>query len=467
MRVSRRAHHRCYIGETMPDLLTAVLALTLGLVAGYLLARRNQGASEVEAREAQMAAELAARDAQAAVELATRDALAARDTQHRDGLAEVERALAAAEARLVEQQKAHEQAEARSAAAFRELAGKALQENATQFLQLAKTRFEASEKQGEHDLETRQKAIEQLVKPLQEKLADMGKVTRELEARREKAYGEIQQQFTALSAATGELHKSSHALGEALKGSSQARGRWGEMALRNVVELAGMTEHCDFSEQFTDAEGQRPDMVVSLPGGGAIPIDAKTPFSDYAKACETSDSAEREAHLAAHAAAVRLRVKDLARKDYARVLDAEVDFTVMFIPADPMLAAAFQHNPELQTDALRDRVLIATPVTLVALLRTVGVYWNQEKLARNADEVVQVAGALYERLSLFGEHLGKVGKGLNSAVAGYNKALGSFQRRVLPSCRKLEELGAVPDSKRQVEQPPEVDSSAGQLELGI
>jgi len=442
----------------MPDLLSLLLALLGGLVGGVFIGRRAALArAAVDQALAEQEALRAADERQRlGADLAQLQAERARLSQERD---EARSAAAAAEARREEQERAHRAAEARTLAAFRELAGTALRENSEQFLSLAKTRFDSSEKQGAAELEQRRQAIEALVKPLAEKLTEVARTAQELDVKREKAYSDIQAQFNQFAQTTSALQKSSHALTEALRGSSQARGRWGELALRNIAELAGMTEHCDFEVQVTDAEGQRPDMVVKLPGGGAIPVDAKAPFADYQRACETSDPAERERCLAAHANALRSHVRTLARRDYSRTLDAVVDYTVMFVPADAVLSAAFETNPDLQVEALRERVLIATPVTLVALLRTVGIYWSQEKLARNAREAVEVAREFHERVSTFAEHLGGVGRGLEGAVKAYNKAIGSFESRVLPQGRRLAELGAIENAARQLESPGGVEST--------
>ena len=342
-------------------------------------------------------------------------------------------------------------------ATFQSLASKALVANQGQFLELAKAKLETSEKQHAGELQRRKQDIESLVKPLAEKLKELKTFTHELEGKREKAYGEIKTQIAQLCSATSQLNTQSVTLATALTGSSQARGRWGEMALRNIAELAGMTEHCDFTEQVVDDAGRRPDMVVRLPGGGAIPVDAKVPLADYLKACEETDPQKREENLRAHAAALRGFVRDLARKDYASALNGKVDYTVMFVSAEPILAAAFSKEPQLQADAMRERILIATPVTLVALLRTVGIYWRQEKVAENAEKIWQAALEFYDRVSTFQEKLSKMGKGLGMALGAFNEAVGSFERRVLPAGRKLEDLGAVKEATRKLELPKEIE----------
>jgi DNA recombination protein RmuC len=263
---------------------------------------------------------------------------------------------------------------------------------------------------------------------------------------------------------TESLQKSSSSLATALRGSSQARGRWGELALKNVAELAGMNEHCDFDLQQVVGE-LRPDMVVRLPGGGQIPVDAKVPLTAFLDAAEGDKPPEqRTLLLQQHAAALRAHVVALSKKDYARALGGTIDFTVLFVPADPILAAAFEHDPDLQNDAMRDKILVATPVTLVALLRTVAIYWRHESIEKNAAQVAEAARELYERIALFAEFLGGVGKGLEAALGAYNKAVSSFQSRVLPSGQKLDKLQVADQSRRKLDVIEEIEATPKQLE---
>ncbi len=345
---------------------------------------------------------------------------------------------------------------------FDALAGKVLQASQEQFLELASTKMEASEKSAVKELEKRKEAIDHMVAPLQQNLEKLGDMTRQLESKREKAYGELMTQLGALSNTTRELLASSSELSTVLKGSAEARGRWGETALKNIVEMAGMTEHCDFLLQSSDDRGNRPDLIVKLPGGDLIPVDAKAPFVDYERYCTEKDSKLQEEHLKAHAQAMKGKVKELEKRDYARNLGGRIDFTVMFVPLEPMLSAAFRVNPDLQMDAMAGRVLIVTPVTLVALLRTVSIYWRQEQLAENADKVLEAATELSDRVQTFQGHLAKVGKGLESALKSYNSAVGSFVTRILPSGRRLEELGVAGSSKTS-DEPKELEGMPREL----
>lgn len=342
-------------------------------------------------------------------------------------LEEMTRARVEAEARL----RAQEEMRAESEKTFSAVATEALKASTDQFMKL-----------GSAELDKRKTAIEELLKPLQEKLKELDQHTRALENTRQKAYGELTQQLEALSTTTDKLNTSNTALTSALRGSSQARGRWGETTLRNIVEMAGMTKHCDFEEQVQDMAGNKPDMVVYLPGDGQIPIDAKVPLKDYMKGCEVADPDERRTHFAAHAKALKGFVRDLARRNYATQLKGPLDFTVMFLPGASILSSAFEHDPDLQAYAMGKRILITTPVTLMALLWTVGIYWDQEKVQKNTEAVWECARELYERVTGYQEHIEDVGKALSKTLDSYNKAMGTFSRRVLPTGRKMDELGA-------------------------
>jgi len=345
---------------------------------------------------------------------------------------------------------------AESERAFSAVATEALKASTDQFMKLAKTHFEGAQKMGTAELDKRKTAIEELLKPLQENLKDLDQHTRALEGTRQKAYGELTKQLEALSSTTEKLSTSNTALTTALRGSGQARGRWGETALRNIVELAGMTKHCDFEEQVQDMAGNRPDMVVRLPGEGRIPIDSKVPLKDYMEACEVTDPDRRQALFAAHAQALRGFVRELARKDYASQLEGRVDYTVMFLPGEPILSSAFEHDPELQAYAMGKRILITTPVTLVALLRTVGIYWDQDNVQKNTEAVWNCARELYERVAVYQAHIEDVGKALKKTLESYNRAMGTYSLRVLPTGRKMDELGAAKADAKPLNEPTEI-----------
>jgi DNA recombination protein RmuC len=335
---------------------------------------------------------------------------------------------------------------------FRALAAAALKGTSEQFLTLAEQRLATSQSEATAELEKRKKAIESLLAPLRETLEKLDLKTSEIEKNRIGAYSRIDKQVQLLAEATATLQEKTTSLASALRGS-QVRGRWGEIALRNAAELAGMTAHCDFEEQVTAGDGKRPDMTVHLPGGRRIAVDAKAPLTAYLEASEATDETARQAALDRHVKALRGHIKSLADRNYAEALGSDLDLVVMFLPGDPFLSAAFSKAPDLQVEALRSKVLLATPTTLVALLRTVAIYWQQRALAENAETIAAAARELYDRAAKFSEELGKIGQGLNSALQAYNRAVGSFDRRLMPMARQLEEMRVSDQAKRKIEAP--------------
>lgn len=288
-----------------------------------------------------------------------------------------------------------------------------------------------------------QEAVARAVAPLHETLRRYEQRVVELERDRVDAYSELREQVRAMGLVSGELRTETKQLVAALR-APQVRGRWGEHQLRRIVEAAGLLEHCDFSEQVTsrtDHQGVRPDLVVRLHGGRSVVVDAKAPFEAYLSAMEARDERTRDAHLDQHARVLRGHVDALAGKAYWTAFDQSPDFVVLFVPADPFLDAALQRDATLMEHAFTRNVVLATPATLVALLRTVAYSWRQEALARNALAVHSLARELYGRLATLGDHVGKLGASLGGAVTAYNRAVGSLESRVLVSARKLAEMG--------------------------
>ncbi len=276
--------------------------------------------------------------------------------------------------------------------------------------------------------------------PLSEALKKLENKTGEMEKKRSEAYGQLSEQIKGMLEAAGGMVQSSERMQSLLKGSSQVRGNWGEMLLRNVVEFAGMEEHVHFNEQVAVEEKKIPDMVILLPGGAGIPVDSKCPFDSYELARNESDPEKVRDLMAKHANAVKTHCVDLGRRDYSSSISGDIDFTIMFMPGDHLLEAALAVDPALQDEALRKKILITNPVSLVALLRTVRVYWRQEDTNKNARQIADAAKKLYERCCTWMEHFGKIGKGLKSAGDSYNKAVGSFEHSVQPAGREVKEL---------------------------
>jgi DNA recombination protein RmuC len=301
-----------------------------------------------------------------------------------------------------------------------------------------------------------QEAVARAVAPLHDTLRRYEQRVAELEHDRVDAYAELREQVRAMTTVSGELRTETKQLVSALR-APQVRGRWGEHQLRRIVEAAGMLEHCDFSEQVTasaDGQGVRPDLVVRLDGGRSVVVDAKAPFDAYLTAMEARDERGRTTSLDAHAKHLRGHVDALAAKSYWSAFAQSPEFVVLFIPADPFLDAALQRDPSLLEHAFSRNIVLATPATLVALLRTVAYSWRQEALARNAVAVHTLARELYGRLGTLGDHVSRLGGALGGAVTAYNQAVGSLEARVLVSARKLAELGV---SGAELPVPPQVE----------
>ena len=442
----------------LPLLLSFLVGAIVGAAVSFLL---KAGRSQSKLLEA--TAELSAARAAAQIEEARREELQTQLEEARSGLSELGNQVAVAREREVKAEQLiaelktfSEQSRAELENRFKALAAEALAGSSKQFLNLAQERLNTSEERARADLEERKTAIETLLSPLRETLGKLDEKTLLIEKARVDAYSRIDQQVKQLAQATQTLQDRTTTLATALK-SSQVRGRWGEIALRNVAELAGMTNHCDFEEQTTVGDGKRPDMMVNLPGGRKIAVDAKAPLTDYLAASEATDEASREAALTRHVKALRGHVKALADRNYAASIGTDLDLVVLFLPGDPFLSAAFAKDPDLQVEALRSKVLIATPTTLVALLRTVAIYWQQRSMAENADAIAAAARELYDRASKFGVELEGVRKGLKSALDAYNRAVGSFDRRLLPMGRRLAELKVSEQSKRDLTAPEPID----------
>ena len=328
---------------------------------------------------------------------------------------------------------------------FTVLASDALGKNSENFLKLVSERFGKHRETADEALEKRKKEIETLVKPIGESLSKFEYRVGEIEKAREGAYGAITEQVKSLAEGQTNLRSETGRLVQALR-QPKTRGRWGEYQLRNVLEMAGMTEHVDFVEEKT-IEGEdgrlRPDVIVRLPGGKSVIVDAKTSLEAYLSAVETDDEDTREQLMADHARQVRDRVRTLASRDYWNALPETPDFVVMFIPGEAFFAAAIERDPGLFETAVRRRVLICTPTTFVALVKAIAYGWQQEKLAESALEIAERGRDLYDRIKVFGGHMGDLGRSLRQAVDRYNQGIGSLEGRLLPAARKFETLGVV------------------------
>ncbi len=460
----------------MIEIISAVAGLIAGGVIAWFWSRANTRAGN--------AGRLAEADAKSLALEQTHSAQVEQTRKAETRLIEIQSALtnevrlrAAAEARVEETRKTLEEekrllqeATNRLKESFDALASDALKSNNQAFLQLAKTAMDSVLKEAQGDLGKRQEAIDGLVRPLKESLNTFDNRIQELERSRQSAYGGIKEQLESLRTTNINLQKETTALVAALK-RPHVKGRWGEITLHRVVEVAGMSCYCDFEEQVsvdTEEGRKRPDMVVHLPQRRTIIVDAKVPLSSYIEAYEAQTDEERTSKLAAHAQAVRTHLRGLSSKSYWSQFKDSPDVVVMFLPGESFFSAALDQDRELMEDGFKAKVVVATPATLIALLRSVALSWQQQQVAENAQKIWDAGAELHERILKFTEHLGGIKAGLDRASASYNAAVGSWDSRVLPSARRLKELGAAGSSPeltapepadKALRSPPDAEAS--------
>jgi DNA recombination protein RmuC len=339
--------------------------------------------------------------------------------------------------------------------AFDSVAGSSLRSNSELFLQLAREHLGQHQQNAVAALAQREQAIESMLTPIREALAKTEQQIQRIEKERAESFGSLRSSLESVTLGQQALQKETRALVNALR-RPEVRGRWGEMTLRRLAELAGMLEHCDFTEQMhvrTTEGNLRPDMIVHMPDGRDLVVDVKTPLDAYLEAVDASSEELRAVALRRHAQAVAERVRQLSAKSYWSQFERSPDFVILFIPGDQFLSAALAETPTLLEDAIRQDVIIATPSSFVALLKAVAYGWRQMALAQNAATIRTLGEDLYKRLAVFAGHLGKVGRHLSSSVEAYNSAVGSLERQVLPGARKFTELGVRPDREIEALEP--------------
>jgi DNA recombination protein RmuC len=448
-----------------------LVALACGAAIGWLLALvRLRSPLDQAVREATLSAAAATADANAVrVELEARKLEA---DQVRMRLREAETSLAAATTRdavtrqrLDEEHRMLAELERKFTETFKALAADALKSSNESFLTLAGERLDSVHKQAVADLDARHLAIENIVAPARDSLMKLDTELRRMEENRRGAHDVLTTQLQSLTSQTNRLV-------DALK-TPTVRGRWGEIQLKRVVEIAGMVERCDFFEQagVTTVDGRlRPDMRIQLPGAKCVVVDAKVPLRGYMEALDAANEAERIARLRDHARQIRNHVEQLSSKSYWDAFAQTAEFVVLFLPGEMFFSAALQEDPDLIEDAASRKVILATPTTLIALLKAVAYGWRQEQLAENAGRISELGRQLHERLATMTDHFGKVGRSLHSAVEDFNRAVGSFEGRVLPAARRFRELAVGGKQEIAVLEPVDGvprDLSATSTENGI
>jgi DNA recombination protein RmuC len=434
--------------------VTSVGGLLVGaLLVGFLLGRMKGAslAGLVAELRAQLAGLASERDT------AREDALAqSREReQAQQELMQLRTQAFEREKRVEELKQGFEDSRAKLLDAFKATGVDVLKQNAQTFLEAAKEQLFSQNRLSQQDLEARQKAIDLSLKPLQEQLSKQEQLVNELNLKREGDSKALSEQVKSLLQLQGQARDAALALSSAMRDHRQ-RGRWGEVALKNVAELAGLTAGIDFfeQEQISTEEGvQRPDMVVRLPNGRVIPVDSKVPLTAYLDSLEPARAdGEREALRLAHAQALRTHVRALARRDYAKNLDGEIELTILFVPVESAFTAAFEADPSLFPEALEKKVIVATPSTLLALLRTVALHWKSARLAENAEKIGREAGEFLSRMGVFLGHFSAMGEKLDASVKAYNKALGSVESRLQPSVARIAGLlsQAAPETPEEI-----------------
>lgn len=437
-------------------LIAFVVGGVLGLLIGWLLGRGRATALPDNRLENELRQQLAQRESELA-KLRTNltDASAAR--------AAAEASRAAAEKLVADQRAIHETTlqEAKAAQAkaltdlreaFRALSADALKQSAPEFLRLAEQSFGKFQETAKGDLAQRQEAIKGLVEPLKQQLETYQKRLQQAESSQSSTLGEVKKQLETLALQSQSLAQETQQFRIVLK-SNQARGRWGEETLRRVVEAAGMSAHCDFSEQI-QAGDAKPDLLVRLPGDRFIIVDAKVPDLDFLTALESADATKRAESLAAHARKLKDTIKALADRDYPSQFPNALDYVVLFLPAESLFSAALEGDRDLIVWAAGKRIMLATPASLIALLRSVSMNWQQHAQTENAEKIAEAAQELYSRTVIFAEHLEKIRAGLETANKAFNQAVGSYESRIRPSGEKLQRLGGGDAGKNLAELPP-------------
>ena len=431
-------------------ILVALLALAAGLLVGWLVAGRRAGA---------LSSDLAVANSRAADAEVVRQARDAVEAERNDAMRE----LAGLKAQAVARDEAHATAlrslRESMETQFNAAAAKALENAQAQFLTRADERFRQSE-------ETSGKSLKALLQPVTDRLQRYEEGVRKVEDERRSAFGELKGQIETMRVGQERVSSEAAKLVNALRNAPKARGRWGEQQLRNVLESCGLSEHADFQTEVSVADGEggrlRPDVIIRVPGGNSLVIDAKVSLNAYQDAFGATDEQERQIGLAAHAAAMRAHVNGLGNKAYWNQFADAPDYVIMFVPGEHFLSAALEHDPTLWDFAFDKRVLLATPTNLIAIARTVAAVWRQEKLAGEARAIAELGKELYARLATMGSHVAKLGRNLAQANDGYNAFVGSLESQVLTQARRFDQLN-IDTGGKPIDSPPVIEQAVRPL----
>src|SRR6202162_302514 len=440
---------------TGTGILIAIACLAAGFAVAWAWANSSAGAArlEIERRAASLEGTVGELKKQ-------NDALQQDVRLSQERIEQEQKLRAAAEkdaeaqrSNLAEQRRLLDDAQVKLREAFQSLAGEALKASSDQFIELAKAKFDSLQKEAEGDLEHRKQAIQSMVNPLETALKDLRCEVSRVESARQEAYGSLRSEVQLLATTNRELREETGSLVNSLK-QPQVKGKWGELTLRRVVELSGMSPHCDFQEQQsvdTEDGRLRPDLIVNLPGGTPIVVDVKVPLHAFFKAVSAQSDAEYSEAMIQHAALVRDHIKGLSGKEYWKQFEPTPEFVVLFVPGESFFSAALEQGRTLIEDAIDKRVVLASPTTLIALLRAVAYGWKQQLVAENAERIKDLGKELYDRVVKFAEHLSEIAQSLERANKVYNHAVSVFSSGLIPSARKFREMGVGSADVPQIE----------------